>query len=369
MWDRRVARGSTYAAQVLPAAQAERMIQERERQERQRQARVERKRQQDMEAQRARTPPPVEGRQHLLLQTDEYLEDLSDRPVEKEVDTQTDAFMDRPPSPLFVPRKSGVDSETQIYEGDLFHFDLEVEPILDVLVGKTLEQSLLEVLEEDEFSAIRAHRQDMTSRRNAELAEVQRLEAAEKRREEEIARRRDQEHSRLAAEKRAKDKLAAREAARALLGSLQGSVMNALSDAGFFYDTVERDVETTYLAELQKRVSQHVAENDNQARSTVDRLLAKAISRALQRTEGVIAERHKRLEEEEQERRRIEQAEIDRLRKLQEAEEARQRKIREQEEERRRIEEEERAAQEAEAAAEAAEAAAEEQQAEDAADD
>lgn len=34
--------------------------------------------------------------------------------------------MDRPPSPLFVPAKSGVDAETQVVVGELFDFDLEV---------------------------------------------------------------------------------------------------------------------------------------------------------------------------------------------------------------------------------------------------
>lgn len=38
---------------------------------------------------------------------------------EADVEIQTDAFLDRPPSPLFIPAKSGVDEETQIYEGDV----------------------------------------------------------------------------------------------------------------------------------------------------------------------------------------------------------------------------------------------------------
>jgi hypothetical protein len=40
--------------------------------------------------------------------------------------------MDRPPTPLFMPSKSGVDVFTQIEGGDLFDFDAEVEPILEV---------------------------------------------------------------------------------------------------------------------------------------------------------------------------------------------------------------------------------------------
>lgn len=37
----------------------------------------------------------------------------------------------------------------------LFHFDTEVQSILEVLVGKTIEQALVEVMEEDELAAIR----------------------------------------------------------------------------------------------------------------------------------------------------------------------------------------------------------------------
>ena len=37
----------------------------------------------------------------------------------------------------------------------LFDFDLEVRPILEVLVGKTVEQALLEVMEEEELAALR----------------------------------------------------------------------------------------------------------------------------------------------------------------------------------------------------------------------
>ena len=46
---------------------------------------------------------------------------------EADVECQTDAFLDRPPTPLFVPAKTGVDNTTQILDGEvrltfLFHF-------------------------------------------------------------------------------------------------------------------------------------------------------------------------------------------------------------------------------------------------------
>lgn len=57
---------------------------------------------------------PEDGRQHAEIQTDSYLEELTDRPVEVEAETQTAPFMDRPPSPLYMPAKEGVDVTTQI---------------------------------------------------------------------------------------------------------------------------------------------------------------------------------------------------------------------------------------------------------------
>jgi hypothetical protein len=38
-----------------------------------------------------------------------------------------------------MPVKIGIDAECQIEEGDLFDFDDEVEPILSVLCGKSIE--------------------------------------------------------------------------------------------------------------------------------------------------------------------------------------------------------------------------------------
>ena len=116
-----------------------------------------RKRAEDQQRRRQRTPSPVSGRKHTDVQTDLYLEELTDKIPEAEATTQTDAFLDRAPSPLYIPQKTGLDQATQIDAGDLFDFDLEVRPLLEVLVGKTLEQSLLEVMEEEELATLKAH--------------------------------------------------------------------------------------------------------------------------------------------------------------------------------------------------------------------
>lgn len=63
----------------------------------------------------------------------------------------------------------------------MFDFDVEVQPILEVLVGKTVEQALIEVLEEEELAALREQQRKYIEIRAAELAETQRLEEQERR--------------------------------------------------------------------------------------------------------------------------------------------------------------------------------------------
>lgn len=65
---------------------------------------------------------------------------------------------------------------------------MEVSPILEVLVGKTVEQSLLEVMEEEELMNLREQQRVFEELRNAEQAEQQRLEEQERRRTEEKVR-------------------------------------------------------------------------------------------------------------------------------------------------------------------------------------
>merc|ERR1719217_1664098 len=185
MHDRRVVRGSTYASMVAPQNDAAEVQKQREAQRR-------RLMRANQTKKRAGTPEPTPGRKHMDIQTDSYLEELTERTVEFEAETQTDFLLDRPPSPLFMPAKIGVDVDTQILEGELFDFDQEVEPVLEVLVGKTLEQSMMEVLEEEELQSIQRHQEEFEKRRNAELLEVQRMEAAEKRRADEMERRMQQ---------------------------------------------------------------------------------------------------------------------------------------------------------------------------------
>ncbi|KAL4630558.1 hypothetical protein GN956_G15882 [Arapaima gigas] len=244
MYDRRVVRGNTYAQYILSTTPQPDPSEQRRQQEAKRRA-IERKR--AKEQLRLRTPEPVEGRKHTDVQTELYLLELIDKIEESSVECQTDAFLDRPATPLFIPAKTGKDVATQIEEGELFDFDMEVRPILEVLVGKTVEQALLEVMEEEELARLRAQQRAFEELRSAEVVEVQRLEEQERRRREEKERRIKQQKEALQKEKEAAEKVAARTFAKGYLSDLLPRVYSMLREKGYFYDPVERDVETGFL--------------------------------------------------------------------------------------------------------------------------
>merc|ERR1719428_2512709 len=266
------------------------------------------------------TPEAVMGRKHMDIQTDSYLEEPTERTVEFEAETQTDFLLDRPPSPLFMPAKVGVDIETQIEEGELFDFDREVEPVLEVLVGKTLEQSMMEVLEEEELDSIRRHQEEFEQLRNAELLEVQRMEAAEKRRADELERRMQQQRAQKEQDMSVMRKVISRNIAFDYLGGLKERAMKQLLDAGVFQDQTQVAVDGIFLPSLMCAVTAELkAHRRNQAlvqefsKATVDTRLTKhreVLSKERARIQAFEdAERKVRQEREEDKRLAAEEAE------------------------------------------------------------
>lgn len=252
MHDPRVIRGNTYASFVPPQNDAAEVQKQREAQRRRLMRASQTKK-------RPGTPEPVGGRKHMDIQTDSYLEELTERDHEFEAETQTDFLLDRPPSPLFMPAKIGYDLATQVEDGDLFDFDREVEPLLEVLVGKTLEQSMMEVLEEEELDSLRKHQEEFERARNAELLEVQRMEAAEKRRQDEMERRMAQQASQREQDLGTMRKVASRAIASAYLGGLRERALAHLSDAGAFSDAWQLAVDSRFMPQLMEAVTRQMA--------------------------------------------------------------------------------------------------------------
>ncbi|GIY68293.1 radial spoke head protein 3 homolog [Caerostris darwini] len=203
----------------------------------------------------------VEGRQHLSVQTDLYLEELCDVIEEADAQCETDPLLDRPPSPLFVPAKSGPDASTQIYPGELFDFDEEVEPLLEALVGQTLEQALIEIMAEEELAVLSDLQMDYEARRNAEVAEVKRLEEQERRIFEEKEKRMQEHEEAILLEDEVAQKIVACIFSQNYLSELVPQVYKKLEAEGYFEteDPEMLEIEEAFWPWLMNEVDSEIA--------------------------------------------------------------------------------------------------------------
>lgn len=162
-------------------------------------------------------------------------EELSDRDnFIPETEIPPDFFIDRPPTAIFVPNAQGDTKATQIFEGDpeLFDYENEVEPILQVLVGKSIEHARVEVLEDHENANIKRHKAEYQQVREAELMETQRLEEMRGRKNDEIDRRNMQIRIAKNQTQLAEKKLISRRYAKDFLASFKKSTLTKMVDLG-----------------------------------------------------------------------------------------------------------------------------------------
>ena len=270
MHDRRIMRGSTYAAMVIPAgSNPDAMVMDKKYPKKRtfrKVGGVTTKRTRNIYPNRdIPTPDPVPGRQHMDCQTDEYKELLTDKPQETEKGIATEFYLDRPPVPLFQPKMPDKENckATQIYEGDveLFNFNEEVEPMLNVLCQKTLEQARMEVLEETEQAIIKSQQKEYEEIVNAELIVAQRYEAAELRCKEEGARRKLQNKARKEQKKSAHMKVNARMISKNWMMGLREDAMKQLCAQGVLVPARERAMQEQVVPWLMDKVFNFLEED------------------------------------------------------------------------------------------------------------
>jgi radial spoke head protein 3 len=196
--------------------------------------------------------PEVERREGIDLS--QYLiskEDArgGDTRVEVHVESQTDAFDELPPPAPYIPKKTGVDVSTQIeVQDNLFKFDLEVAPILEVLVGKTLEQSLLEVQEEEELLNLKERKEKLQQDKREEVERMNAMEKAEQKKWEEKETYRLAERDRVEREQVLEQKVWASYMSKTLVDTpFVNNLFTELERKGIFKDPVRRSVEEQFM--------------------------------------------------------------------------------------------------------------------------
>ena len=233
------------------------------------------------------------------IQTEKYVEILTDKPPEKEEGVATEFYLDRPPVPLFQPKMPSKENckGTQIFEQDpeLFDFDSEIEPMLNVLVRKTLEQARMLVLEDEELRIMKEQQKEYEEIRNAELIEAQRLEAAEIRRKQELDRRKIQQKARKEERKAAHKKYVARVLAKQHLVGLRENTLKALVDQGHLVKPLTKSLQDSVMPWLIEKMTSFL-HGDNHIDVNVNNIVADAWLKGLKNHAGSIAA-HKQAKE------------------------------------------------------------------------
>lgn len=152
---------------------------------------------------------------------------------------------------------------TQIFPGDheLFNFYEEVEPMLNVLCSKTLEQARMEVLEEEELKIMRDQQKEYEELVNADLVIAQRYEAAEQRCKEEIDRRAVQNKARKEEKRAAHQKVNARQFSKNYLSGLREQALGQLSAMGVLVAPNNRAIEEEVMPWMYSQIM-HFLEED-----------------------------------------------------------------------------------------------------------
>lgn len=187
------------------------------------------------------------------MQQQNLWEELSDTGhMDEFLQDEYDFFVDKPPKAIFIPNPKGDLKQTQIFDDDpdLFDFENEVEPILQVLVGKSIEHARIEVIEEYEAHELAKHKKKFFQLKEAELMETQRLEEGRFRKNDEVDRRnlqlRTAKNTLVAAEK----KIIARVFAKGFLSRFKRDTMQALVDLGALRRPRDLDVGSIYVPQL-----------------------------------------------------------------------------------------------------------------------
>ena len=200
------------------------------------------------------------------------IKEILPTPETFDMEVQTQDYIDLPQIPLFKPEKRGEDAGTQVEKGELFDFDEEVEPIINVLTFKTLEEARMEVLEEEEIKEMKRQMQDFEKVRNRELEIVQKLECQTIRKEEEKLRRNEERIIRTEMAKIYQKKLISCVFAKNYLKNIRTNTLRDLEENGVLRKREKNEYHTKILPNM-KEGCEKLLEEENSVLFGLDNLL------------------------------------------------------------------------------------------------
>lgn len=160
----------------------------------------------------------------------------------------------------YIPAKTGVDIETQVeIEDGLFNFDMEVDPLLYVVTTKVMEQSVIEVNEEEEMKTINARVVELNKQAEEERQRIIEMEKRNILKYKEKEKLKHIESGRVDRERILLDKVMAKKMGKEFAIEAREDMMKTLEAEGYFVDIKEVAVAEDFMPwlyeNIQKRLS------------------------------------------------------------------------------------------------------------------
>ena len=173
------------------------------------------------------------------------------KPISFEKIVQTDPLPEPPVPVLIWPEKTGIDVETQINDGDLFNFTLEVKPLVSIIVSKTLEDSRREVLEEEELRVMKEQQEKYKNYNEEDENRVKNIENNEKEKYDEMMKEKEDKLRRIEMTKDFQKKLYSRIKAKQYINRILKETHSYLHERGLYKTPDANDFYTDLLPDLQ----------------------------------------------------------------------------------------------------------------------
>lgn len=201
-------------------------------------------------------------------------------PEKVDKDTEVDEFWEQPIVSTEKHDKRGVDAATQIEQEDLWDFALAVEPLLEVIVGKTLEQAMREVSEEEELEFLKKRGYDINQSKKREIENVESLEKKAKRLTEVKNNHLKTEQERREQSLTAKRKIASLSAAKGVVEFARQASIVRCKRSRHFLKPEELVFENSVASKVYGECNQHL-HNRTVARRVVDLLMQQSVSHGI----------------------------------------------------------------------------------------
>jgi len=253
------------------------------------------------------------------------VEELTDKAPSYEIGCQTEIKIDRPNPVMRMAVKRGVDKKTLVEDNELFLFDDEVEPILQVLCGKTLEVSRMEVLEEEELREMREQQEHYNRMLLAENTDIKRMEDTEMKRLQDFEKLKSNMREKRKNKQLAHRKVVSRCISKNYVSGIRERVFKNLTDIGFYTDNFKVDVlDNDVVPWLYDKAFEYVADLQVQESLPTNLILDHLVSEEKEHSGMVMAEsdRKKAVAEEEY---KEQQRKLEEKQKRREAREAKRR--------------------------------------------